>query len=123
MPTSALKYFWWHSYFNWNNVLCTIESATRQVLLCDRKIIIHVQSFIVSRIHQRYSFLQKTEAMSAFWRAAGLTYVNYSSIAAKVTRQALKAGPVKVSRPPWFRHYVHITEVGVIKSQPSTSSV
>ena len=35
--------------------------------------------------------------MSAFWRAAGLTYVNYSSIAAKVTRQALKSGAVKVN--------------------------
>ena len=35
--------------------------------------------------------------MSAFWRAAGLTYVNYSSIAAKVTRQALKPGAVKVN--------------------------
>ena len=123
MPTSALKYFWWHSYFNWNNVLCTIESATRQVLLCDRKIVIHVQSFIVSRIHQRYSFLQKTEAMSAFWRAAGLTYVNYSSIAAKVTRQALKAGPVKVSRHPWFHHDVHLlVRLFVTKSQPSTIS-
>jgi len=33
--------------------------------------------------------------MSAFWRAAGLTYVNYSSIAAKITRQALKPGAVK----------------------------
>ena len=28
--------------------------------------------------------------MTAFWRAAGLTYVSYSSIAARVTRQALK---------------------------------
>jgi len=28
--------------------------------------------------------------MSAFWRAAGLTYVSYSSIAARLTRQALK---------------------------------
>ena len=35
--------------------------------------------------------------MSAFWRAAGLTYVNYSSIAARVTRQALKPGAVKVN--------------------------
>ena len=61
--------------------------------------------------------------MSAFWRAAGLTYVNYSSIAAKVTRQALKAGPVKVRQPPWFHHYVHLSEVGVIKSQASTSWV
>ena len=33
----------------------------------------------------------------SFWRAAGLTYINYSSIAAKVTRQALKTGPLKVS--------------------------
>lgn len=49
--------------------------------------------------------------MSAFWRAAGLTYVNYSSIAAKVTRQALKAGPVKVRQPPRFHHYVHLSEV------------
>ena len=32
----------------------------------------------------------------SFWRAAGLTYVNYSSIAAKVTRQALKPGALKV---------------------------
>ena len=34
--------------------LCSIESATRQVLLCDKKTVIHVQSFIISRIHQRY---------------------------------------------------------------------
>ena len=27
-----------------------------------------------------------------FWRAAGLTYVNYSTIAARCTRQALKKG-------------------------------
>jgi len=35
--------------------------------------------------------------MSSFWRAAGLTYVNYSSIAARVTRQALKPGAIKVN--------------------------
>ena len=28
--------------------------------------------------------------MSAFWRVAGLNYVQYSNIAAKVVRQALK---------------------------------
>ena len=27
-----------------------------------------------------------------FWRAAGLTYINYSSIAARCTREALKKG-------------------------------
>ena len=36
--------------------LCSIESATRQVLLCDKKIVIHVQNFIISRIHQKYIF-------------------------------------------------------------------
>ena len=61
--------------------------------------------------------------MSAFWRAAGLTYVNYSSIAAKVTRQALKAGPAKVSRHPWFHHDIHLlVRLFVTKSQPSTIS-
>ena len=35
--------------------------------------------------------------MSAFWRAAGLTYVNYSSIAARVTRKALKSDAAKVN--------------------------
>ena len=28
--------------------------------------------------------------MSAFWRVAGLNYVQYSNIAAKIVRQALK---------------------------------
>jgi len=28
--------------------------------------------------------------MTAFWRAAGLSYVNYSNIAARATRAALK---------------------------------
>jgi len=28
----------------------------------------------------------------SFWRAAGLTYINYSSIAAKCVRSALKPG-------------------------------
>ena len=27
-----------------------------------------------------------------FWRAAGLTYINYSTIAARCTREALKKG-------------------------------
>ena len=27
-----------------------------------------------------------------FWRAAGLTYINYSSVAAAAVRRALKAG-------------------------------
>ena len=27
-----------------------------------------------------------------FWRAAGLTYINYSTIAARATREALKKG-------------------------------
>ena len=35
--------------------------------------------------------------MSSFWRAAGLTYVNYSSIAARVTRKALKSDAAKVN--------------------------
>ena len=34
--------------------MCNNKSATRPVLLCDRKIVIHVQSLITSRIHQRY---------------------------------------------------------------------
>ena len=29
-----------------------------------------------------------------FWRAAGLTYINYSTIAARATREALKKGDV-----------------------------
>ena len=36
--------------------------------------------------------------MTAFWRAAGLTYINYSSIAAKVTRQALKPALVDAAK-------------------------
>ena len=43
--------------------------------------------------------------MSAFWRAAGLTYVNYSSIAATITRKALKPGAVKVN--------IHIIEIEI----------
>ena len=36
-----------------------------------------------------------------FWRAAGLTYINYSTIAARCTREALKKG-VDVGKNYWI---------------------
>lgn len=44
---------------------------------------------------------RSTCKMTAFWRAAGLTYVGYSSIAARVTRQALKPA-LKVDKDLWI---------------------
>ena len=46
--------------------------------------------------------------MTAFWRAAGLNYVNYSSIAAKVTRKCLK---------PEFKEAAAKREITLLKFQ------
>ena len=45
-------------------------------------------NYSLNELFHKFSHLQSI--MTAFWRAAGLTYVSYSSIAARVTRQALK---------------------------------
>ena len=94
-------------------LLVTFKIQLKQCIVCAvLRVLRDRSSYVIGKLSSKFRalllvaptkdifFLTESETMSAFWRAAGLTYVNYSSIAAKVTRQALKAGPVKVRQPP-----------------------
>ena len=78
-----------------------------------------------SKEKEIYYFPEKPNSnlvnIMTFWRAAGLTYINYSTIAARATREALKKGvdvrpnlDISVSNSFTFR--------STLRSEPSLAS-
>lgn len=99
--------------------LCSIESATRQVLLCDKKIVVHVQSFIISRIHQRYILsYRKLKQCLPSGEPPG-----WPMSTTRASPPRWQGRPSRLALSRWGNLHDFIIMFTSVKSQPSTSWV